>query len=197
MIFLNKPVFGYALTGSFCTFKKSVAVLEELSKKDVELVPIMSFNAYSLDTRFGKAKYFCNRIEEICGRKIISTIEEAEPIGPKKLLDLLIISPCTGNTLSKLSNSIADTPVTLAAKSHLRNGRPILLGVSSNDSLAAAAKNIGLLLARKHIYFIPMSQDSPKEKPFSIVCNFEKTYEAALSALREEQLQPIFAEAQS
>ncbi len=188
---MNKPTFGYALTGSFCTFEKSVAVLEELSKKDINIIPIMSFNAFSLDTRFGKAKDFCERIEKICGNKIISTIEAAEPIGPKKLLDLLIISPCTGNTLSKLANSIADTPVTLAAKSHLRNGRPILLGVSSNDSLAAAAKNIGLLMARKHIYFIPMSQDDSQKKPFSVVCNFEKTYDAALSALDEEQIQPM------
>ena len=192
MILLNKPTFGYALTGSFCTFEKSLAALEELSKKDVNIIPIMSFNAFSIDTRFGKAKDFCKRIEEICNNKIISTIEDAEPIGPKKLLDLLIISPCTGNTLSKLANSIADTPVTLAAKSHLRNGRPILLGVSSNDSLAAAAKNIGLLMARKHIFFIPMSQDDAMKKPFSVVCDFEKTFDAAVSALKEEQIQPMF-----
>lgn len=192
MINLSKPTFGYALTGSFCTFEKSVTVLEELSKKDINIIPIMSFNAFSLDTRFGKAKDFCERIEKITNNKIISTIEAAEPIGPKKLLDLLIISPCTGNTLSKLANSIADTPVTLAAKSHLRNKRPILLGVSSNDSLAASAKNIGLLMARKHIFFIPMRQDDPNGKPFSVVCSFEKTFDAATAALNEEQIQPVF-----
>lgn len=189
---MNRPTIGYALTGSFCTFEKSVEALEGLSRTGAELIPIMSYNAFSTDTRFGKAEDFCKRIEEICGRKIIADLASAEPIGPKKLLDLLIISPCTGNTLSKLANSIADTPVTLAAKSHLRNGRPILLGVSSNDSLAAAARNIGLLMARKHIYMIPMRQDDAANKPFSLVCNFEKTQEAADFALREEQLQPLF-----
>lgn len=189
---LNKPTIGYALTGSFCTFEKSVSVLEKLSREDINLIPIMSFNAFSTDTRFGKAADFCNRIEKICRHEIIADIAAAEPIGPKKLLDLLIISPCTGNTLSKLANSIADTPVTLAAKSHLRNGRPILLGVSSNDSLAAAAKNIGLLMARKHIYMIPMRQDDATGKPFSLVCDFEKTKEAAEAALEERQIQPLF-----
>lgn len=188
---MNKPTVGYAFTGSFCTFEKSINALEKLSNAGFELVPIMSFNAFSIDTRFGKAADFCRRIEEICRNKIISDLPSAEPIGPKKLLDLLIVSPCTGNTLSKLANSIADTPVTLAAKSHLRNGRPILLGVSSNDSLAAAAKNIGLLMARKHIYMIPMRQDDAKGKPFSLVCDFERTQEAAEFALREEQLQPL------
>ena len=180
---MNRPTIGYAFTGSFCTFEKSVEALEGLSRTGAELIPIMSYNAFSTDTRFGKAEDFW---------KIIADLASAEPIGPKKLLDLLIISPCTGNTLSKLANSIADTPVTLAAKSHLRNGRPILLGVSSNDSLAAAARNIGLLMARKHIYMIPMRQDDSKNKPFSLVCNFEKTQEAADFALREEQLQPLF-----
>lgn len=189
---MDKPTVGYAFTGSFCTFEKSIEALEELSKADVRLIPIMSFNAFSTDTRFGKAKDFCARIEEICKNKIIADIAAAEPIGPKKLLDLLIISPCTGNTLSKLANSIADTPVTLAAKSHLRNGRPILLGVSSNDSLAAAAKNIGLLMARKHIFMIPMRQDDAANKPFSLVCDFGKTSDAAQFALLEKQIQPLF-----
>lgn len=189
---MNKPTIGYALTGSFCTFEKSIKALEALSKADVKLIPIMSYSAFSTDTRFGKAKDFCERIEEICKNKIISDLASAEPIGPKKLLDLLIISPCTGNTLAKLANSIADTPVTLAAKSHLRNSRPILLGVSSNDSLAAGARNIGLLMARKHIYIIPMRQDDAIQKPFSLVCDFEKTKEAAQLALRGEQIQPLF-----
>ncbi len=191
MIALNKLTVGYAFTGSFCTFEQSVKALEDLSQKEFDIVPIMSFNAFSTDTRFGNAKDFRDRIENICNRKIISTIFEAEPIGPKKLLDLLIISPCTGNTLAKLANAIADTPVTLAAKSHLRNSRPVLLGVSSNDSLAAAAKNIGVLMARKHIYFIPMRQDDSNKKPFSVVCDFSKTYDAAVAALRREQLQPL------
>lgn len=188
---MSKPTVGYALTGSFCTFERSIEALESLAEKEFNIIPIMSYNAFLQDTRFGKATDFRKRIEEICKNEIIADITAAEPIGPKKLLDLLIVSPCTGNTLSKLASSVADTPVTLAAKSHLRNGRPILLGVSSNDSLAACAKNIGALLSRKHIYFIPMKQDAPEGKPFSVVCDFEKTYEAALCALGEEQLQPI------
>lgn len=188
---MKKLTFGYALTGSFCTFKQSLSAMEELCKSGVNIVPIMSFNAFSTDTRFGTAEEFRERIEELCHNKIISTIADAEPIGPKKLLDLLIVSPCTGNTLGKLANGIFDTPVTLAVKSHLRNERPVLIGVSSNDSLGASSRNIGVLLARKHIYFIPMRQDSPFKKPLSVVCEFERTAEAAEAALEERQLQPI------
>ena len=188
---MKKLTFGYALTGSFCTFKQSLSAMEELCKSGVNIVPIMSFNAFSTDTRFGTAEEFRKRIEELCHNKIISTIADAEPIGPKKLLDLLIVSPCTGNTLGKLANGIFDTPVTLAVKSHLRNERPVLIGVSSNDSLGASSRNIGVLLARKHIYFIPMRQDSPFKKPLSVVCEFERTAEAAEAALEERQLQPI------
>lgn len=183
--------YGYALTGSFCTFDKSIKQIENLVKEGINVIPIMSFNAFSNDTRFGKAEDFCKKIEEVTSNKIISTIKDAEPIGPKKLFDLLIISPCTGNTLSKLANGIFDTPVTLAAKSHLRNERPILIGVSSNDSLSGSAKNIGKLLNYKHIYFIPMRQDDSEKKPFSIVCDFEKTSESARKALSEKQIQPI------
>lgn len=188
---LKQLTFGYALTGSFCTFEKSLSAMQALCKEGINVIPIMSFNAFSTDTRFGTAKDFCKRIEELCKNRIISTIADAEPIGPKKLLDLLIVSPCTGNTLGKLANGIFDTPATLAVKSHLRNERPVLIGVSSNDSLGASSKNIGTLLARKHIYFIPMKQDEPRGKPLSIVCDFERTYEAAICALLENQLQPI------
>lgn len=188
---MKKLTFGYALTGSFCTFKQSLSAMEELCKSGVNIVPIMSFNAFLTDTRFGTAEEFRERIEELCHNKIISTIADAEPIGPKKLLDLLIVSPCTGNTLGKLANGIFDTPVTLAVKSHLRNERPVLIGVSSNDSLGASSRNIGVLLARKHIYFIPMRQDSPFKKPLSVVCEFERTAESAEAALEERQLQPI------
>lgn len=188
---MKKLTFGYALTGSFCTFKQSLSAMEELCKSGVNVVPIMSFNAFSTDTRFGTANEFREKIEGMCQNKIISTIADAEPIGPKKLLDLLIVSPCTGNTLGKLANGIFDTPVTLAVKSHLRNERPVLIGVSSNDSLGASSRNIGVLLARKHIYFIPMRQDSPFKKPLSVVCRFERTAEAAQAALEERQLQPI------
>lgn len=182
---------GYALTGSFCTFDKSLREMEKLVKSGMEILPIMSFNAYGLDTRFGKAEDFRKRIEEICSNKIISTIEAAEPIGPKKLTDILVVLPCTGNTLAKLANGIYDTPVTLAVKSHIRNQRPVVIGVSSNDSLRASARNIGTLMNCKHYYFIPMRQDDPEKKPFSVVCDFEKTKDTIEAALYGKQLQPI------
>ena len=188
---MEKTTIGYALTGSFCTFDKSLEAIKNLADNGFNIIPIMSFNAYNIDTRFGKADDFKKKIKEITGNEIIASIADAEPIGPKKLLDLLIISPCTGNTLGKLSNGIFDTPVTLAFKSNLRNSRPVLLGVSSNDSLSMTAKNIGFLLNNRHIYFIPMSQDSPNGKPRSMVCHFEQTLEAAKAALKGEQLQAI------
>lgn len=187
----EKLTFGYALTGSFCTFERSVKQIENLVNRGINVLPIMSYNAYLTDTRFGTAQYFKEKIEKITGNKIISSLTDAEPIGPKNLTDLMIVLPCSGNTLSKLRNGIYDTPVTLAVKSHLRNQKPVLIGVSSNDSLSSSAKNIGELLNYKHYYFIPMTQDNPENKPFSIVCDFERVYESALSALKGEQIQPI------
>ncbi len=189
----DKLTFGFCLTGSFCTFERAVTQIEYLVSKNINVLPIMSYNAYKTDTRFGKAEDFIRRIENITGNKVICTLTDAEPIGPKSLTDLMIVLPCTGNTLSKLKNGIYDTPVTLAVKSHLRNQRPVLIGVSSNDSLSSSAKNIGELLNYKHYYFIPLVQDNPKMKPFSIVCDFEKTYEAALSALEGKQIQPMLS----
>lgn len=188
---MEKLTFGYALTGSFCTFEKALSEIEYLVSKEITVLPIMSFNSYTTDTRFGKAQHFIEKIESLTGNKIIHTITQAEPIGPKKLVDLMIVSPCTGNTLAKLAGGIYDTPVTLAVKSHLRNQRPVLIGVSSNDALSSTAKNIGTLLNYKHYYFIPMRQDSPENKPFSVVCDFSKTYESAMMALKGEQIQPI------
>ncbi len=182
---------GYALTGSFCTFDKSLEQMRSLKESGADILPIMSFNAYGIDTRFGKAESFRKEIEKICGRSIISSLETAEPIGPQKLTDVLVVLPCTGNTLAKLANGIYDTPVTLAVKSHIRNQRPVVIGVSSNDSLRASAKNIGALLNFKHYYFIPMKQDDYEKKPFSVVCDFEKTKEAIEAALYGKQLQPI------
>ncbi len=182
---------GFALTGSFCTFERAIKQIEYLISKGVNILPIMSFNASALNTRFGKAEDFIGRIEKITGNRVIKTIEDAEPIGPENLIDILIILPCTGNTLAKLAGGIYDTPVTLAAKSHLRNQKPVLIGVSSNDSLSSSAKNIGALLNYKHYYFVPMTQDAPEKKPFSIVCNFERAYEAMLLALNEKQIEPI------
>lgn len=188
---MNNIKIGYALTGSFCTFEKSLAQMQKLKEEGYDLLPIMSYNAYTFDTRFGKAREFRDRIEKISGKKIISTIVEAEPIGPKGLTDVLIVLPCTGNTLAKLANGIYDTPVTLAVKSHLRNQRPVVIGVSSNDSLSSTAKNIGLLLNTRHYYFIPMKQDDPQKKPFSVVCDFSLLSETVEATLDGKQLQPI------
>lgn len=181
---------GFAMCGSFCTFSKVFPVMEALAKEH-EIYPIFSFVSASTDSRFGNAADFLERAEAICGRKVIKTIAEAEPIGPKKLLDMLIIAPCTGNTLAKLSHSIADTPVTMAAKSHLRNGRPVLVAVSTNDGLAGAAENIGRLMARKHYYFIPYGQDDPEKKPTSLVAHFELIPQAVELAAQETQMQPL------
>lgn len=181
---------GFAITGSFCTFSKVFPTMEALSKK-YTLIPILSPVASTVDSRFGKAEDHIRRITEICGREPLTTIKQVEPIGPKHLLDALIIAPCTGNTLAKLANSIADTSVTMAAKSHLRNGGPVLVAVSTNDALAGAAENIGKLLGRKHYFFVPFGQDDPEKKPTSMVANFEKIPEALKLALDGKQLQPI------
>ena len=181
---------GFAMCGSFCTFQNTFPVIEELSAQ-YNLIPILSFNACSIDSRFGTAQSHIQRLTEICGKAPLCTIAEVEPIGPKKLLDALIIAPCTGNTLSKLAHSIADTPVTMAAKSHLRNGSPILIAVSTNDALAGAAENIGKLLTRKHYYFVPFGQDDPQSKPTSLVADFKKIPQALTAALEGYQLQPI------
>ena len=155
------------------------------------VIPIMSYNSYNTDTRFGKAQDFIAEIEALTGNRIISTIADAEPVGPKNMTDIMIVLPCTGNTLAKLALGIYDTPVTLAVKSHLRNQKPVVIGVSTNDALSNTAKNIGALLNYKHYYFIPMSQDEPEKKPFSVVCDFERAYETAVYALRGEQPEPI------
>lgn len=183
---------GFALCGSFCTFNKTINQIIYLKEKGIEIIPIMSFNAYTTDTRFGKACEHIEKIESICENKIISTIAQAEPIGPQKLLDILIIEPCTGNTIAKLASGITDTPVTLAAKAHLRNDKPLLIAVSTNDALSASAINIGKLLNCKNIYFVPMRQDDCIQKPRSVVADFEKTYDAMSEALNGKQIQPIF-----
>lgn len=183
-------IIGFALCGSFCTYTKVFPMMEQLSKAHTVL-PIFSFASYATDTRFGTAQEHIQRATDICGREPLHTIAQVEPIGPKKMLDALIIAPCTGNTLAKLSHSIADTPVTMAAKSHLRNGRPVLIAVSTNDALAGAAENIGKLLARKHIYFVPFGQDDALEKPTSMVADFTRIPEALAAAMDGNQLQPL------
>lgn len=189
---MDKIRAGIALCGSFCTFETVKEQMKILAEKGIELYPVMSFNAFSTDTRFGKAEEHIKEIEQICGRKIISTLIDAEPIGPKKMFDILVIEPCTGNTIAKLASGIVDTPVTLAAKSHLRNDRPLLIAVSTNDALSMAATNIGKLMNNRNVYFVPMKQDDYEKKPRSVVADFSKTYDAIISALQGKQLQPIY-----
>ena len=181
---------GFAMCGSFCTFSSVFPAMEVVSKKHT-VIPIVSCAAQVIDSRFGTASDHLQKITDICGRPPLKCIEEVEPIGPKKLLDALIIAPCTGNTLAKLAHSIADGPVTMAAKSHLRNGKPILIAISTNDALAGAAENIGKLLARKYYYFVPFGQDDPIKKPTSMIADFSKLPEALECALEGIQLQPI------
>lgn len=188
---MNNITVGFALCGSFCTFSQVINEMEILKQKGYEIVPIMSFNAFSIDTRFGNAKEHIERIEDICKRKIIATIPDAEPIGPKKLLDILLIEPCTGNTLSKLANGISDTPVTLAAKSHMRNSRPLLIALSTNDALSGSAANIGKLMNTNNVFFVPFRQDLPEGKPRSMISDFSRTEDSIICALKKEQLQPI------
>ncbi len=181
---------GFAFCGSFCTYHQIFPVLETLVQQ-YQVIPIFSDAAHGIDCRFGSAREHWKKTTALCLREPICTIQDAEPIGPKKLLDALIIAPCTGNTLAKLAHSIADTPVTMAAKSHLRNARPILVAVSTNDGLAGAAENIGRLLSRKHYYFVPFGQDDPDKKPTSLVADFNQIPDALNHALKGHQLQPI------
>ncbi len=188
---MKKLTFGYALTGSFCTFDRTLTQMEYILSEGIDILPIMSFNASNIDTRFGKAADFIDVIEAMTGKRVIRTLEDAEPIGPKNLTDLMIVLPCTGNTLAKLAAGIYDTPVTLAVKSHLRNQKPVLIGVSTNDALSSSAKNIGALLNYKNYYFIPMRQDDFINKPYSIVCDFERVLESAFYALDGKQIEPM------
>ena len=181
---------GFAMCGSYCTYQQVFPVMELLAR-DYQVIPIFSDASGTTDSRFGTATDHLLNASEICGSAPIQTISQAEPIGPKHLFDALVIAPCTGNTLAKLAHSIADGPITMAAKSHLRNGRPILIAVSTNDGLAGAAENIGKLLARKHYYFVPFGQDDPKNKPTSLVADFNRIPQALEYALREQQIQPI------
>ncbi len=182
---------GFAICGSYCTFKDIFEEIKKLKNEGYNILPIMSENSYTYDTRFGKAKDWQNLFVEITENQIIHTIPQAEPIGPKKLLDALIIAPCTGNTLAKLSTGITDTSVTLAAKAHLRNGRPLIIAPSTNDALANAAKNIGSLLNYKNIYFVPFGHDDYQKKPNSMVSDFSLIKETLELALNGEQKRPI------
>ena len=182
---------GFAFCGSFCTFERAMEQLEELKNLGASVTPLMSENAYSTDTRFGRAYDINEKIEKICGKKIIHTITQAEPVGPQKMFDILVVEPCTGNTLGKLAGGITDTAVTMACKSHLRNSRPLLLVVSTNDALGSSARSIGQLLNYRNIFFVPLRQDDSVKKPRSVVADFSLTAKAIESALRGEQLQPL------
>lgn len=182
---------GFAMCGSFCTHAAAVRALEAVRARYPNIIPIVSETVAATDTRFGEAHELMREMERICDHRVISTIKEAEPIGPKKLLDLLIVAPCTGNTLGKLAAGISDTSVTLAVKAHLRNNRPVLLAPSTNDGLAASAPNLGTLLARKNIYMVPFRQDDPFGKPTSLVADFSLVADAAEAALEGRQLQPL------
>lgn len=186
----NKNI-GFCLTGSFCSFKNTILQMKELIKENANVIPIMSYKAYKLDTKFGKVKDYINEIEELTGNKIIHTIKAAEPIGHKNMTDIMIIAPCTGNTLAKLSSGICDSPVLMASKSHLRHLKPLVIAPSTDDGLSVSAENIGKLLNRKNYFFVPFRQDNPITKPRSI--SFEPKYikKTLEYALDREQIQPI------
>ena len=181
---------GFAMCGSFCTYSKVFPIMQSLAAVH-KVTPIFSDVSYTTDSRFGMAQDFIAFAERICNRSVLHTISQVEPIGPKQLLDALVIAPCTGNTLAKLAHSIADGPVTMAAKSHLRNGRPVLLAISTNDALAGAAENLGKLLGRKHYYFVPFGQDDAIAKPCSMVADFTQIPQALELALEGKQIEPI------
>lgn len=182
---------GFAFCGSYCTYSNAMAAMERTAARWEDVTAIISESGTVTDTRFGQAHGWMMEMERITGKPPITSIKEAEPIGPKKLLDALVICPCTGNTLAKLANGIADTCVTMAAKSHLRNGRPVILAVSTNDGLAGAAENIGRLLARRDFYFVPFRQDDPAGKPRSLVADFSLVEQTVAAALNGQQIQPI------
>lgn len=188
---LSKSKIGFALTGSFCTLQKALEQMRALKELGADVYPIMSETVFSTNTRFGDAVFYIDEVEKICEHQVIATIKDAEPIGPNKMFDLLIIAPCTGNTLAKLAAGVNDTSVTMAAKAHLRNGKPLLLFVSTNDGLTASAKNIGMLLNYKNVFFTPFSQDDHIKKPNSLVGIFDLIIPSAQHAINFEQIQPI------
>lgn len=182
---------GYALTGSFCTFSNTIEEIKKLVELKANVFPVLSFNSQSIDTRFGKAIDFISQIEDITKNKIITTIQAAEPIGPKNNLDVFVVAPCTGNTLAKMNLGICDTPVLMAVKAHIRNNKPVVLAISTNDALGANLNNIGDLLNKKHIYLVPFGQDDYIKKPKSMVAHFDMLQKTISDALQSKQIQPI------
>lgn len=182
---------GLCMCGSFCTFNEVIRETEALSRKGINIYPILSYNADSINTRFGAVEDFRDKLYDITGNNIISTIKEAEPIGPQKLLDIMLVAPCTGNTMAKLNNGITDTPVTMACKAHLRNNRPLVIALATNDALGISLQNIGGLMVRKNIYFVPFGQDNPEKKPLSMIADFSKIYDTLSYAMEGKQIQPV------
>jgi dipicolinate synthase subunit B len=182
---------GFAFTGSFCTFVKVIAELEKLVSQGADITPVISYSVDSFDTRFGTAAEWKTKIEAVTGKNVIRTIADAEPIGPKCIFDILVVAPCTGNTLGKLANGISDTPVTMACKAHLRNGRPLLLALSTNDGFGINARNISFLQNCKNVFFVPYGQDDPMKKTNSLMARFDMIIPAIESAMKGQQLQPV------
>lgn len=182
---------GIGLTGSYCNYSLVFPVIQEMKDKGAEIIPIMSYNAYSIDTRFGKASDWIAKLKEISGKKVLNSIDEVEPIGPKALCDVLVIAPCTGNTMAKLANAITDTPILMAIKSQLRNQRPVILAISSNDLLGLNCKNLGVLMNCPNLYFVPFTQDDPVNKINSISADFTLIERTIESAMKGKQLQPL------
>ncbi|MCL2018179.1 MAG: dipicolinate synthase subunit B [Oscillospiraceae bacterium] len=191
MFDFSNTVIGFAVSGSFCTFDAAFEQARILKRLGAKLIPIMSETAYNTDTRFGEAKEHAAELSEICDAKIIKTIAEAEPLGPGKLLDVILVCPCTGNTMAKLANSITDSAATMAVKSHIRNNRPAVLCIATNDALSGSAKNIGVLMNLRNYFFVPLRQDEPENKPTSVISDFSLVPEALSSALKNIQMQPI------
>jgi dipicolinate synthase subunit B len=188
---LKDKKIGLVVTGSFCTLEESLPEISRLLKEGAQVFPVVSDSVHNFDTRFGSAEHWHNQLEEITGHRVISSIVEAEPIGPQKLFDLVVVAPCTGNTLAKLANGITDTPALMATKAHLRNLRPVVLAISTNDGLGINAKNLGLVLNMKNIYLVPFGQDNPLEKANSLVAHLDLLTDTVVAALEGRQLQPV------
>lgn len=188
---MKKKKIGFAITGSFCTYEKIKKIIKEMTESGMELVPVFSDNAQTIDSRFGKAEEFVKQVEELTGKKSIRSIQEAEPIGPSGCFDAMVIAPCTGNTMAKLCNGITDTPVLMAAKAHLRNEKPLVLAVSTNDALGMNFKNLGMLANMRDIYFVPFGQDNYEVKPKSMIAHMELIPETIKEALLGKQIQPM------
>ena len=183
---------GYAFCGSFCTHGRALGELRNLISLGYEIQPIFSETVWNTNTRFGSATALCNEVETLCGHPVIHTVVDAEPLGPSRPLDALIVCPCTGNTLAKIANGITDTAVCMAAKAHLRSDRPLVISLASNDALSANLKNIATLLSRKHVYFVPMNQDDPEKKPHSLVADFSQLVPTLTAAFEGKQFRRLF-----